>query len=70
MTEEPATTERLPELLSVKSKPMVLANHALAISLGVKLLLKALALSSALFEMIIGDEYWSDDCVGVEPSNV
>jgi hypothetical protein len=70
LTEDPATTETLPELLSVKSKSLVLANHALATALGSTLFLNALALSSTLLEMVTGDVYWVDDCVGVDPSTV
>ena len=70
LTEDPAMTETLLELLSVKSKSLVLANHALATALGFALFQKALALSSTLLEMVTGDEYWLDDCVGVDPSTV
>ena len=70
LTEDPATTETLPELLSVKSKSLVLPNHALATALGFSLFLKAVALSSTLLEIVTGDEYGVDDCVGVDPSTV
>jgi hypothetical protein len=70
LTEDPAATETLLELLSAKSKSLVLANHALATSLGFRLFRKALALSNVLLEMVTGFEYCVDDCVGVEPSKV
>ena len=70
MTELPATTERLPEFASVKSKFVVLENHALASELAFALFLKAFALSSSSVETIIGPEYFFDDCVGDEPSTV
>ena len=57
LDEEPASNETLPELPRVKSKLLVLANQALAISLGFRLGLKALALRSASVEMVTGDEY-------------
>jgi hypothetical protein len=50
VAEEPATTEIFPEFVKLKLKLLALAfeNHALASELGVKLPLKALALTSVL----------------------
>jgi len=70
LDELPAKTETLPEFVSVKSKPVVLENHALASELGLTLFLNALALSSASEATIMGPEYFFDDCVGDEPSTV
>ena len=70
LTELPGTTEMLPELLSVKSKPLILENHALFSKLGFALLLKALALSNVSITTVTGAEYLFDDCVGDEPSTV
>jgi hypothetical protein len=70
LTEAPAATETLPELPSEKSKPLVLANHALATELGFALFLKAWAFSNTSLEIVIGPEYLGDDCVGDEPSVV
>jgi len=66
----PATTLRLPEFARVKSKLVVLENHALASELGLTLFLKAFALSSASEATSMGPEYFFDDCVGDEPSTV
>ena len=70
LTEAPAATETLPELLSEKSNMLVLANQALATELGFELVLKAWAFSNTSLEMVIGPEYFGDDCVGDEPSVV
>ena len=73
LTEAPATTETLPELAELareKSNALVLANHALATELGFVPFLKALAFSSTSLEIVIGPEYFGDDCVGDEPSVV
>jgi hypothetical protein len=70
LTEEPATTETLPELPSAKSKLLSLENHALATGLGFALFLKAWAFSSASVETLMGAEYFVDDCVGDDPSTV
>jgi hypothetical protein len=63
-------TETLPELLSVKSKPVVLENQALASELGFAVFLNALTLSNTSVEIVIGAEYLADDWVGDEPSTV
>ena len=55
----PATTETLPELLSAKSKPLVSQRTMTASELGFALFLKALALSSASVETLMGAEYLS-----------
>ena len=68
LTEAPAMTERLPELPS--SNALVLANHALAIELGFELFLRAWDFSNTSLEIVIGPEYFGDDCVGDEPSVV
>ena len=60
-TDEPALTERLPALLRAKSKLLTLANHALAIELGLAEPLKALAFSIMSLEIVIGPEYFADD---------
>ena len=70
LTEEPVTTETLPELPSAKSKLLILENHALATELGFALFLKAWALTRRSLVTVIGPEYFGDDCVGVEPSTV
>ena len=70
LTEAPATAETLPELPSEKSKPLVLANHALTMELGFALFLKAWAFINTSLEIVIGPEYFGDDCVGDEPSIV
>ena len=57
LTETPATTETLPELLSVKSKLLVLENHALVSELGFALFLNALALISVSVESFMGPVY-------------
>ena len=69
LTEAPAMTETLPEP-SEKSNALVLANQALATELGFELFLKAWAFSSTSLEIVIGPEYFGDDCVGDEPSVV
>jgi len=70
LTEAPAMTETLPELPNEKSNVLVLANQALATELGFELVLKAWAFSNTSLEMVIGPEYFGDDCVGDEPSVV
>ena len=73
LTEAPAATEtmlELAELASEKSNVLVLANQALATELGFELVLKAWAFSNTSLEMVIGPEYFGDDCVGDEPSVV
>lgn len=70
LADAPATTETLAELLSVKSKLLVLENHAFASGLGFALFLKAVALSHPSVESVIGPEYFFDSCVGDEPSVV
>jgi hypothetical protein len=66
----PGATLTLPELARVKSKIVVLENHALASELGLVLLLNAFAFSSASEATSMGPEYFFDDCVGDEPSTV
>ena len=70
LSDDPTKTERLPGLLRVKSKPVVLENQAFASKLGFALFLKALAFSRASVETVMGPEYFFDDCVGDEPSVV
>ena len=70
LADDPTKTETSPGLLSVKSKPVVLENQALASELGFALFLKAFALSSSSVETIMGPEYFFDDCFGEEPSVV
>ena len=68
VTEAPVTTETF-ELPTVKSK-LILENQALDSELGSALFLKAFALSSVSVEIVIGPEYFFDDCFGEEPSIV
>jgi len=68
-TDEPATTEIFPALASAKSKLLATANHALASELC-KLLLNALAFTSALVAIVKGPEYVLEDAVGEVPSIV
>ena len=70
LTEAPVTSETLPELPTVKSKLLILENQALDSELGFALFLKALALSTVSVEIVIGPEYFLDDCFGEEPSIV
>ena len=67
---DPATTDISPELLRAKSNKLVLPNHALATALELNFFLNAAALSRVSLERVMGDEYWVDDSVGVEPSVV
>jgi len=72
-TEEPAATERSPELARVKSKLLLVVpvseNHALASELCT-LILKALAFTRASVEIVKGPEYFLEDGVGEVPSIV
>jgi hypothetical protein len=70
LADAPAMTETLLELLSVKSKLLVLENHAFVSGLGFALFLKAFALSHPSVETVTGPEYFVDDCVGDVPSIV
>ena len=70
LTEDPAVTDRSPEFVSVKSKPVVFENHALASELGLALFLKAFTFKSASVEIVIGPEYFFEDSPGDEPSVV
>ena len=70
-TDEPATTEIFPALATVKSKLLLVVpvseNHALASELCT-LILKALAFTRALVEIVKGPEYFWEDGVGEVPS--
>jgi|SRR5689334_12136761 len=70
LTETPATTETLAELLSVKSKSLVFANHALVSELAFALFLNALALINVSVESLMGPAYCVFDWSGGEPSTV
>jgi hypothetical protein len=70
VTDEPAVTDLLPELLREKSNETSFVNHALACELGVIPLLKAWALTSEVAVRLKGALYCLEDCVGVVPSVV
>ena len=70
MTEEPAITDRFPELLREKSNPGSTVSQALATELGVQLLLNAFAFTMAVFVTVNGAAYMGEDCVGSVPSVV
>ena len=72
VTDEPAVTDLLPELLREKSKEeeTLLVNQALAIALGVIPLLNASAFTRAVAVRMKGAVYSFEDCVGFVPSVV
>ena len=74
LIEDPALTDLSPELDRVKLKlsvgVLVFANHAVASELGLRLFLKALALTRVLADRLKAPVYFLDDCVGDWPSVV
>ena len=71
VTDEPAVTDLLPELLREKSKAeTLLVNQALASELGVIPLLNASAFTREVAVRVKGAVYCFEDCVGFVPSIV
>jgi len=61
VTEDPATTDRSPELAREKPKGWVIVNEALASALAVDPLLNALAFTVALFVRVTVPAYRVED---------